>query len=203
LVSWRKGTGNYTFVVRGQAAHSGRDFDKGRNAVVAVARLMDQIDRLNIDPEITFNVGRISGGGPLNIVPDLGIGRVNVRVKNLAQQLEVEAQLQELVSNANQADGISVSKFGGFTSPPKLLDERAIELQKRVEICSAALGQQIQWSGTGGASDGNKFAAAGLSNIDTLGPQGGNIHSSREFLVTHSLVPCAKRAALILLSFCQ
>ena len=61
MVSWRKGVGNFTFVVRGRAAHSGREFDRGRNAIVACARLMGEIDQLNGDPDVTYNVGRISG----------------------------------------------------------------------------------------------------------------------------------------------
>jgi glutamate carboxypeptidase len=59
----------------------------------------------------------------------------------------------------------------------------------------------ITWQGTGGACDGNKFASAGLPNIDTLGPCGGHIHSMHEFLIPESLVPRAKLASLILLSY--
>lgn len=201
LVSWRKGTGNFTFVARGRAAHSGREFAKGRNAVVAICRLMDQVDQLNVNPEVTFNVGRISGGGPLNIVPELGIGRVNVRAKSLAQQLQVESQLEQLVSTANRQDGISMEVSGQFTSPPKVLDARARHLQQRLERCGAVLGRPVTWCGSGGASDGNKFAAAGLANIDTLGPCGGNIHSSSEYLIPESLLTSAKLVGLILLSF--
>ncbi len=201
LVSWRKGTGHFTFVARGRAAHSGREFDKGRNALVAICRLMDQIDQLNIDPEVTYNVGRVSGGGALNIVPDLGIGRVNVRAKSLDQQRQVESRLKQLVVAANRQDGISIEVAGKFSSPPKVLDGRAQLLQRRVERCGDALGQPVKWCGSGGASDGNKFAAAGLANIDTLGPCGGNIHSSEEYLVPESLVSTAKLVGLILLSF--
>ena len=92
LVSWRKGSGNFSFVVRGKAAHAGREFEKGRNAIVAASRLIDEIANLNTDPEVTYNAGRISGGGPLNVVPDLAIGRVNVRVKTVEQQAEIAAR---------------------------------------------------------------------------------------------------------------
>ncbi|HMP80734.1 MAG TPA: M20/M25/M40 family metallo-hydrolase, partial [Pirellulaceae bacterium] len=68
MVSWRKGSGNFTLVVRGQAAHAGRDFGKGRNACVALSRLLVAVHELNnpADPEfgeVTFNVGRMVGGG--------------------------------------------------------------------------------------------------------------------------------------------
>ena len=43
--------------------------------------------------------------------------------------------------------------------------------------------------------------AAGLPNIDTLGPVGGNIHSDEEFVFVDSLVPKAKLAAMVLADF--
>ena len=203
MVSWRKGTGNFSFVVRGQAAHTGREFEKGRNAIVALSRLLDEIDQLNTDPEVTFNAGRISGGGPLNMVPDLAVGRINIRVKSLEQQSAVELELADLVEKYNEIDGISVEMAGKFTSPPKPVDEASEKLQQQIEQCGAALGQNITWKGTGGACDGNKFADAGLPNVDTFGPCGGNIHSSNEYLVTQSMVPRTKLAALTLLNLCE
>ena len=200
LVSWRKGSGNFSFVARGRSAHAGREFEKGRNAIVALSRLIDAIDRLNDGGEVTFNVGRIQGGEALNVVPDLAIGRVNVRVKTVEQQAFVESKFDELVEEFSQLDGFSVERYGSFTSPPKPLSDDVVDLQNRIETCGESLGIDIQWRGTGGASDGNKFAAAGLPNIDTLGPRGGSIHSSDEYLIPSSLVPRAKLTALILLS---
>ncbi len=201
LVSWRKGSGNFSFVVRGKAAHAGREFEKGRNAIVAVSRLIDEIANLNTDPEVTFNAGRISGGGPLNVVPDLAIGRVNVRVKTTQQQAEVESKFTDLLEKFNQLDGISVELIGEFRSPPKPLCPDTEKLQHRIESVGEALDLPVQWRGTGGASDGNKFAAAGLPNVDTLGVRGGSIHSNDEYLIPESLVERAKLSALILLSY--
>jgi glutamate carboxypeptidase len=201
LASWRKGSGSFTFVVRGRAAHAGRDFHQGRNAVAALARLMVAVDELNTNPEVTFNVGRVSGGGALNIVPELAVGRINVRVSSEEEQRGVESTLAALVERFNrELDGITIQQHGGFTSPPKVLSADTERLMKRIEKCGEVLGMPIQWKGTGGASDGNKFAAYGLPNIDSLGPSGGDIHSSREFLHVGSLVPKARLAALVLMS---
>ncbi len=201
LVSWRRGTGNFTFVVHGRAAHSGREFTKGRNAVTAMSRLMVAIDELNGDPEVTYNVGRVSGGGALNIVPDLAIGRVNVRVRTLEQQAIVEQRLAQLVEEFQARwEGIRIKMHGQFTSPPKVVDERTQQLMHRIETCGSWLGETIRWQGSGGASDGNKFAAAGLPNIDSLGPEGGEIHSAAEFLYIPSLIRKARLTALVLLS---
>ena len=158
---------------------------------------------MNTDPEVTLNVGRVSGGTALNMVPDLAVGRVNVRVKTLEQAANVESDLKQLAARYDAAEGYSCQLHGQFTSPPKQLDSRAEQLQQRIERCGKSLGLNIQWRGTGGASDGNKFAAAGLPNIDTLGPRGGNIHSSDEYLIPESLVERAKLTALILMSFSE
>jgi glutamate carboxypeptidase len=201
LISWRKGVGNFTFVVQGRSAHSGRDFDKGRNAIVALAQLLSQIDGLNTDPELTFNVGRVSGGGALNVVPDLAIGRVNVRVKTTEQSQQVLNEFQRLLDRWNQRDGIQVQLHGDFSSPPKMLTPQVEILQRRIEDAAAILGIPLGWQGSGGGSDGNKFADAGLPNIDSLGPCGGNIHSFQEFLIPDSLIPRTKLAALTLMSY--
>ncbi len=201
LVSWRKGSGNFAFIVRGKSAHTGRDFAKGRNALAALSRLCVEIDELNTDPDITFNVGRINGGGALNAVPDLAVGRVNVRVVDTDQQKMVQEKFAGLVEKYNELDGISVEMNGEFSSPPKPIDDGVRQMQSRIESCGQQLGMEIKWRGTGGASDGNRFAAAGLPNIDTLGPRGDHIHSDQEFLIPESLVPRAKLAALVLMSF--
>jgi glutamate carboxypeptidase len=156
---------------------------------------------MNTDPEITFNVGRVSGGGALNIVPDLAIGRVNVRVRNAAQQTEAEGKLRSAIEKLiSEQDGISVAMHGHFTSPPKTTDASTEQLMDRIVSCGATLGQTIKFSGSGGASDGNKFARCGLPNIDSLGPEGGEIHSSNEFLKIDSLVPKTKLSTLVLMS---
>ena len=51
---------------------------------------------------------------------------------------------------------------------------------------------------SGGVSDGNRLAAAGLPTLDTLGVRGGNIHSDEEFILLDSLVERAKLAAFML-----
>lgn len=204
LVSTRKGTGNFEFVFRGRSAHSGRDFDAGRNAAVACCKMMSDIWHLNERAGATFNVGRITGGGALNMVPDLAIGRINVRAVSNEEQREAERLLSELVEHYNSdkgpLEGIEVEQYGQFTSPPKVMTPEIRELQERVETCGRWLDIEIGWQPTGGACDGNKFAAAGLANIDTLGPRGGLIHSTQEYLLTDSLVPRAKLAASLLMN---
>jgi glutamate carboxypeptidase len=201
LVSWRKGSGNFTFIVRGKSAHAGRAMADGRNAVVAAAKLALALDGLNVQPDITYNVAKLEGGDAFNVVPDFAMVRLNVRVRTPEQQQVVETTLEKVVAHFDAFDGINVTTQGSFRSPPKPITPPMQQLMDRIESCARVLGKDVQWQGTGGACDGNKFAAAGLANIDSLGPSGGRIHSDEEFLVLESLVPAAKLAALTLLSY--
>ena len=65
------------------------------------------------------------------------------------------------------------------------------------------MGGEEPCGGGGGASDGNKLAAAGLPVVDSLGPVGGNLHSDQEFVKLSSLVDRAKLTALVLLKLAQ
>lgn len=50
----------------------------------------------------------------------------------------------------------------------------------------------VKWKKTGGVCDGNKLAAAGLTNIDTMGPCGDGLHSSNEWVQVSSIAEKAK-----------
>ena len=80
LVRSRKGSGNFQATIRGRAAHAGRNPELGRNAILLAAELALGLDALNGQCDGVFvNVGRIRGGGALNIVPDRAELGVNVR----------------------------------------------------------------------------------------------------------------------------
>ncbi len=190
LVSERKGSGNYDIVVRGRSAHSGRHFDEGRNALALLCGLLTRLDALNGQRTgTTINVGAVRGGTAVNIVPDLAIGRLNLRITDAASGQWFSQQLQQLVDQANVREGYRVQVFGGITSPPKRLCDGMRVLMQAVEESALTVGEQaVQWSFSGGACDGNKLASAGLPNIDTLGPVGRGLHSSEESMLPQSLV---------------
>jgi glutamate carboxypeptidase len=201
LVGERKGSGNFTFVIHGKSAHAGRDFHQGRNAIHAAARLVTALDDINRSHlGVTVNTGRIDGGGPTNIVPDLAIIRSNIRIPAHLHRQQIEADLLRIVEVANQTDGITVEMTGGFNSPPRPMDLATTRLYEKLAECGRQINLPITWHASGGVSDANKLAAAGLPVIDTLGPCGGDLHSAEEFLLTDTLAQRAKLVALFLQS---
>lgn len=200
LVGARKGSGNFAAVVRGKAAHAGRDPHLGRNAIHALAHLILELDAFGKShPGVNVNVGKVEGGGPLNRVPDLAIGRFNLRVKDPEDQAASESFLRGLAEKFGGRHGVALELSGGFSSPPKPLTEGYRALLEAVRGSGRKLGMDLGWESSGGVSDGNKLAAAGLVNVDTLGAVGGNIHSPEEFLILDSLAERARLTALLLM----
>jgi glutamate carboxypeptidase len=200
LASDRKGSGNFVFVVHGHAAHAGRDFDKGRNAIVVLSEIITQVNALNQQREgVTLNIGQAHGGGAVNVVPPLAICRLDVRIKHVEDQLWVLEHLNKIVAVANQKEGFKAELQGSFNRKPKTLVGKTKALYELVAEIGQELGQTITWKPSGGCCDGNNLSDAGLPNIDTLGVCGGNIHSDEEYLLVDSLVPRAKLTAALLL----
>ena len=200
LAGDRKGSGNFSLVCQGLAAHAGREHHLGRNAIRAICDAMTAIDDLNGHwPGVTLNPGYIHGGGALNIVPDKAVGKFNVRVATLDEMHHVESALAQVVAQINQRDGITLELHGNFGRPPKQVTGRQESLYTLAQQCGQTLGLDLQWHPTGGCCDGNNLAAAGVINIDTLGIQGGKIHSDKEYLLADSFVPRAQLSAMLLL----
>jgi glutamate carboxypeptidase len=200
LVGARKGSGNFVAVIHGRSAHVGRDFTLGRNAIHAAAAFTTAVEGLNgTITDATFNVAKIDGGGPSNVVPDLAIVRLNIRIAKPEHEALVRGALNSIIADMGRREGITINLTGYFSSPPKPMDSQTESLYRAMAACGREMDLDLTWSPSGGASDANKLAAAGLPAIDSLGPRGGNIHSNREFILLDSLPERAKLSALFLL----
>ena len=196
LAGARPGSGNFSVIIHGRAAHAGRNPEEGRNALVAAADLAVRLNALK-SLELKVNPARIDGGGPNNVVPDQAILRVNLRPATPAAMVAAETALRDTIANIQREHDVHCHLHGGFNRPPKPLDAAATRLFELVRDCGAALGlPPISWKATGGVCDGNNIAACGIPVVDTMGPRGGAIHSSDEFLIVDSLAERAQLSAL-------
>jgi glutamate carboxypeptidase len=202
LAGARKGSGNFSAVVRGHAAHAGREPEKGRNALLAAADLALRLKALTA-ADLTVNPAKIDGGGPNNIVPDNAVLRWNMRASTPDAAQRARAAIDRLAAAVAATHAVTIDVHGSFARPPKPLDANQARLFNLVRDCGAALGLTIGWRDTGGVCDGNNLAATGLAVVDTLGPRGGAIHSADEFLCAGSLVERAQLAALVLMRVAQ
>lgn len=198
LAGARKGSGNFHLVVTGRAAHAGRAFHEGANAIAGAAMIAAELHGLNGQRDgVTVNVAKIAGGGPLNVVADNAVVRFNVRVPD-AQSAAWVTEAVQAIAATPPFDGLTLALHGGMTRAPKPMDASQTALFEAVRKTGDLLGQRIAWQPSGGVCEGNNLHAAGLPNVDTLGVIGGDIHSDREYAWPDSFGDRARLSALIL-----
>ncbi|WP_422060247.1 hydrolase [Sphingopyxis sp.] len=196
LAGARPGSGNFSVLIHGRSAHAGRNPEDGRNALIAAADLALRLNALK-SAELKVNPAKIDGGGPNNVVPDQAILRVNMRPSTPDAMAAAEAALRDAIAAVSREHDVHCHLYGGFNRPPKPLDAAATRLFELVRDCGADLDlPPISWNATGGVCDGNNIASCGVPVVDTMGPRGGAIHSSDEFLIVDSLAERAQLSAL-------
>lgn len=199
LAGARKGSGNFTLVVHGLAAHAGREFAKGRNAIVLASEIAQALASLsNLEKGITVNIARINGGTVFNVVPDQAVCQFNIRCETAADQVDLSEKLKEIEAEFSAREGFNVKLSGTFTRPPKVITPANKLLMEWTQECGQQLNVDINFVNTGGCCDGNNLAAAGLPNIDTLGVLGAHIHTDKEFMIIDSLSQRANLSYLLL-----
>ena len=203
LAKNRKGSGKLTIIATGKAAHAGRAFNEGRNAICYLAEAVTAIHALNGQCDgVTINVGKIAGGEALNVVPDKAVAQLDIRISVPENEFWVREQLDKIINKLKRPD-YSLAVHGGFGRPVKRVCSGTERLFHRVQNLGKELGLSIDWKDSGGCCDGNNLAHHGLAVLDTLGVRGGNIHSSEEYILLDSLSERAALSALLLVDLAQ
>ena len=203
LAKNRKGSGKLTLIATGKAAHAGRAFYEGRNAICFLAEAISAIHSLNGQREgVTINVGIIAGGEALNVVPDKAIAKLDIRISQPEDEQWVRKQIAQIIDKLKQAD-YSLTVHGDFSRPVKRVNTVTEHLFNCVQRLGKTLGLTIDWQDSGGCCDGNNLAQHGLPVLDTLGVRGGNIHSANEFILLDSLVERAALSTLLLIALAK
>ena len=198
----RPGSGNFSALVKGRAAHAGRNPEDGRNAVAAASDLALRLHRAR-RPGLSVNPAKIDGGGPNNVVPPLAVLRFNVRPRDPADVAEAIALVSRLVADVASEHDVAIELHGGIGRPAKPIDAATERLFAIVASAAADLGDALSWHDSGGVCDGNNIASCGVPVIDTMGACGDFIHSPREYVDTGSLVAKARLTALVLCRLAQ
>ena len=188
----RKGVGGYTLNVTGKAAHSGLDFKKGHSAILELARQTIEISQLSdIKRGITLNVGKISGGTRVNVVPAEASASIDVRVATKKDAAEMHRRLRALRSFDRNC---TISVTGEINRPPMQRTSGVVALYNKAQAIAESLGWRLEEAAVGGGSDGNFTAALGIPTLDGLGAVGEGAHAEHESVVISEL---PRRAALL------
>jgi glutamate carboxypeptidase len=197
LKTARKGVGDYSIAVRGRAAHSGIDFEKGASAILELARQIERIAEFTDLPRgITVNPGVISGGTRTNVVADEARVEVDVRISKLRDGGPLDRKFRRLRPVDKRC---SIKVEGGLNRPPMERTRANRDLFEQARALAAAeLGIKLEESATGGGSDGNFTSALGVPTLDGLGTVGEGAHASHESILIDRIPDRVALLALLL-----
>ena len=198
IVLERLGSATFRIECEGRAAHAVRDFAQGVSAVNALAARVLEASRLvDLDAGTVVNIGPLEGGKATNIVADRARAWGNVRFRDAVREDALRAALAALATAADAPlPRTRVEYEPNRPAKPETPAVRA--LAEEVRAIGAALGQKVGFGKSGGVSDGNLMQAEGLPTIDTMGPVGGNLHRTDEYIELDSLAPRAATLAILL-----
>ena len=192
LKTARKGVGDYRVKVTGRAAHAGVDFEKGRSAILELARQIERIAGFTDRKRgMTVNVGVVRGGTRTNVIAAEAEAEVDVRVARAADAPRLARKFAAL-RPIDKACRLEVA--GGVNRPPMERSPKVVALFRRAQSLAAELGWKLEEASTGGGSDGNFTAALGLPTLDGMGAAGEGAHAAHENIV---LAELPRRTALL------
>ena len=185
LKTSRKGVGDITVRVRGRASHSGVDFEKGRSAIVELARqLLEIVKFTDVGRGITVNPGVIQGGTRSNVIAAEAWAEVDLRIARAADAALLE---QKFAALKPFDPDCTIELSGGINRPPMERTEGTVRLFGIAREIATAMGMPLEESSTGGGSDGNFTSALGVPTLDGLGAVGEGAHAANESVVVEEL----------------
>jgi glutamate carboxypeptidase len=188
----RKGSGEFSILVQGIAAHAGLDHEKGANAILELSRIVLQLQAItDYERGISVNVGIIRGGAAANVVPAVAEAKVDLRYLRLQDGQAVEAQIRSLRPTDARC---TLRVAGGIDRPPLERTAEVARLYEKARGIADSIGMPFGEGPAGGASDGSLTAALGIPTLDGLGVDGDGAHADHEHVIVADI---PRRAALL------
>ena len=183
MVVARKGRATWRVSVTGRGAHAGGKHWHGANAIVQLARTVQDIEALtDYSRELTFNVGTVSGGTVLNRVPHEAFAEGEFRA--FTPEVYDRAKTALLALGGPGQVHSSVDRYACEVkleilteSPPWPRNPDTDRLAAVWQEAGNELGMPVNVQERGGLSDGNLIWDA-VPTLDGLGPWGDNDHCS-------------------------
>lgn len=191
--------------VYGAAAHSGVDPEKGISAIKVVSDAVSRMKLGRIDALTTANIGTISGGSAINIVPPLvelsGEARSHDPARLRRQTRHMEDCLKKAVRKVRvRAGGRVVAPRYEFLLEQKFPNLRIERTNPVLPLIAAAMkeeGLKMKPSSSGGGTDGNILYGHGIkAPILSTGMR--DVHTTHEYLDLADFFACARLTLKVL-----
>ncbi len=186
----RKGVLHVDLKVHGRPAHAGSRHQDGRSAVRELAHQIVALEELtDYDRGITANVGLMSGGSFINVVPASAQAKVCIR----APETDLLNDLQAHVLALQPVDpDVRLEIAAEINRPVFPRSDGTVALFEHAREVCRDIGFDLDERHSGGGSDGNFTAALGIPTLDGLGADGHGHHTLDEYILYSSLEPRAR-----------
>ncbi|MEE1312377.1 MAG: M20/M25/M40 family metallo-hydrolase [Lachnospiraceae bacterium] len=178
--------------IHGRAAHAGFEPERGIHAISIMSNAIAKIRQGRFDEETTFNIGTISGGKALNIVPEICTCTGEVRSYHHEKALKCIEEAKEIFLQEAHKEG-AVCEFSDRVDVTAYKIEDSNQTVKRFQKSCRNLGIEPELTSTFGGSDNNNFVKNNINGI-VLSCGMYQVHSTKEYALIEEL---KKGAALV------
>ena len=158
---------SYTIDARfhGRASHAGMYPEEGRSAIAAASRAIADLRLGRIDDETTANVGVVSGGSAVNVVPEWCEVRAEARSHDEAKLADLVQEMLDTFSFAAsgadcEVEATVAKSYGAYRFRA---GDEVVELALRA---LRSCGYEPEFALSGGAADANVFNERGLACLN-------------------------------------
>ena len=200
IVIERKGGAVIRILVKGIAAHAGRNPEKGASAIRTAARLVERIESLSRPDGNLFNCGKIEGGTGPNVIPDECVISLGLRYRTNAD-FEAARQALKALCDETPLPGTSAEciVLGRYPAMEKTPGTDALAAMYDEASQRLGLGP-VSFLSTGGCSDSAFTTQMGIPTLCALGVAGAGAHSREEHALLSSLLPQCRKLVTTILS---
>ena len=186
------GAKNFNVTIKGLAAHSGLAPEKGINSIAIAAQALSQIKQGRISERTTVNIGTISGGSAVNVVPETTqvTGEVRSAEKGMVDETIQAIKAIFLKETAAHGAGLVFEDEWDF-KPYHIAAET--EIYKDVSAVLEKAGLTPVPVASLAGSDANSLNGRGVQAIN-LGIGAQNPHANDEFIYLDDLAKSSEIA---------
>ncbi|SFF94076.1 peptidase T-like protein [Desulfotomaculum arcticum] len=182
--------------IYGRAAHAGINPEDGINAIQIASKAVAVMTLGRIDEETTANLGIITGGKAVNIVPDRvmlqGETRSLNEQKRINQTKAICAALEKAAHDAGTTVQIKIETIYPAMFVPE--SEPVVQLAQKAAL---NIGLKPEIKGTGGGSDTHILNQNGIPSVN-LGIAMKKVHTTEEYIAVDDLVKDAEYVLAII-----
>ncbi|MFC3712136.1 M20/M25/M40 family metallo-hydrolase [Sphingoaurantiacus capsulatus] len=211
----RRSSNSWELHTTGKSGHSSGIFRAGvgDGAIYEIARIIAAFRTELPEPNLTFNVGLITGGatatldadavratatGKGNIIPGVAIARGDFRTLSQEQTVRVREKMQAIVAKHLPETGAKISFDEGYPPMAPTAGNRALLAKLNVVNKDMGLPQMAELDPLKRGAGDIAFVANDVDGLVGLGPSSRGDHAPGEAVNLPSIAKQAKRAAILM-----